>query len=93
MKLLFPAFSGDAKMMFGDRTFGVDEEGNRVLVGLTAEETRELLELTDTIASASPQQSLSVFNYSSHAAMRWRELMGKHTVGLSQFLLASKVQH
>jgi hypothetical protein len=74
-------------MMFGDSAFGLDEEGNRVLVGLTAEETREMLELTDTIASASPRQQLSVLGCANPAAMRWRELMEKHAAGLSKFLL------
>ena len=79
--------------MFGDGTFGVDQEGNRVLIGLTADETRELLELTAAIASASPAQPLSVLECNNHAAMRWRELMVKHTAGLSKWLMAPKLQH
>jgi hypothetical protein len=84
------AISYDDKMAFGESNYAVDEEGNRVLLGLTVEETRELLELTDALATARPEQPLSSIDWTRPEEMRWCELMKRHAAELSKFLLAPK---
>jgi hypothetical protein len=80
-------------MIFGENDYAVDDEGNRVLLGLTADETREFLELTDGLSSASPGRPLSFFDCTSPVEMRWLELMEKHAAELSKCLLAPKRKH
>jgi hypothetical protein len=77
-------------MIFGESNSAVDDQGNRVLFGLTVEETRELLELTDELASARPGEPLSTNQWTRTEEMRWLELMDKHTAELSKLLLTRR---
>jgi hypothetical protein len=78
------------EMIFGESNYAVDDQGNRILLGLTVEETREFLELTDAFASARTGQPLWDVGWTKPEEMRWLELMGKHTTELSKMLLAPK---
>jgi len=41
-------------VILGESSYALDDDGNRILIGLTVEETRECLELTGLLASISP---------------------------------------
>jgi hypothetical protein len=60
-----------------------DSHGNRLLVGLTLEETREFERLDALIASLVPTSYFST-GYSSNG-IRWLELFEKHEAALEAF--------
>ena len=66
-------------MNLGESNYTLDEDGNRVLVGLTVEEAREFLELTELLASINPGKPLSSIDWTSPKEMRWLSLMQKHS--------------
>ncbi|UPJ53264.1 hypothetical protein IVB30_19275 [Bradyrhizobium sp. 200] len=80
-------------MIIGESNYALDDDGNRILIGLTVEETREFLELTDLLASISPGQPLSSIDWTSPQEMRWLALMQKHTLGLEKHLSAGGIKH
>ena len=80
-------------MILGDSNYALDEDGNRILIGLTVEETREFLELTDQLASISPGQPLSSIDWTSPKEMRWLVLMQKHSLGLEKHLRPGGTKH
>lgn len=65
-------------MIFDESRYTLDDEGNRILVGLTVEETRAFLDLTDVLAAKYPGQPISSIDWTSPKAMRWFVLMQKH---------------
>ena len=68
-------------MIFGESNYALDDDGNRILIGLTVEETREFLDLTDLLAGINPGQPLSSIDWTSPKEMRWSTLMQKHALG------------
>ena len=67
-------------MIFDESSYALDDDGNRILIGLTAEETREFLDLTDLLAATNPGQPLSSIDWTSPKEMRWLALMKKHAL-------------
>jgi hypothetical protein len=61
-------------VILGESNYALDDDGNRILIGLTVEETREFLDL---LASISPGQPLSSIDWTSPKEMRWLVLMQK----------------
>ena len=79
-------------MIHDDDRYAIDTKGKRVLIGLTAEETREFLRL-DGIIGGGPQTGFSRDNWSSPDDRRWLELYDKHEAATRPFLRASKTRH
>ena len=80
-------------MILGESNYSLDDDGNRILIGLTVEETREFLELTDLLASISPGQPLSSIDWTSAKEMRWLVLMQKHSLELEKHLRPGGTKH
>ena len=80
-------------MILGESNYALDDDGNRILIGLTVEETREFLELTDLLASISPGQPLSSIDWKSPKEMRWLVLMQKHSLELEKHLRPGGTKH
>jgi hypothetical protein len=79
-------------MIFGESNYALDDDGNRILIGLTVEETREFLELTDLLAS-NPGLPLSSIDWTSPKEMRWSTLMQKHALELEKHLRPGGTKH
>jgi hypothetical protein len=77
----------------GESNYAFDADGNRVLIGLTVEETRELLALTELLAIIKPDEPLSFIDWAAPREKRWLVLMQKHTAELEQFLRAGLTKH
>jgi hypothetical protein len=75
-------------MIIGGSNYALDADGNRVLVGLTVEETREFLALTELLAITNPDEPLSSIDWDAPREQRWLVLMQKHLVELEQLLRA-----
>jgi hypothetical protein len=67
-------------VIFDESSYALDEDGNRILIGLTVEETREFVDLTDLFASINPGQPLSSIDWTLPNEMRWLALMQKHAL-------------
>ena len=80
-------------VIIGESNYTLDDDGNRILIGLTVEETREFLELTDLLASINPGKPLSSIDWTSPKEMRWSALMQKHTLELEKLLRAGGTKH
>jgi hypothetical protein len=76
-----------------ESNYALDADGNRILMGLTVEETRELLELTDLLAILNPDEPLSSIDWAAPKQKRWLVLMQKHTAELEKFLRAGPTKH
>jgi hypothetical protein len=81
------------QVIIGECNYGLDAEGNRIPIGLTVEETREFLELTDLLAIHNPEEQLSSINWAGPSEKRWLALMRKHAVELESFLHAGTTKH
>jgi hypothetical protein len=77
----------------GDGNYVFDNDGNRVLMGLTAEETREFLQLTDLLAWINEGQSLSSIDWAAPEEKRWLALMANHAAALDEFLRSGTTKH
>jgi hypothetical protein len=80
-------------VILGESNYALDDDGNRILIGLTVEETREFLELTDLLASISPGQPLSSIDWTSPKEMRWLALMQKHVLELEKLARGRGAKH
>ena len=80
-------------MAIGDANYVFDQDGNRVLMGLTAEETREFLELTNLLAWINDGHSLSSIDWGRPEEKRWLGLMAKHVAALDEFLSSGTTRH
>ena len=80
-------------MTFDESSYALDDDGNRILIGLTVEETREFLDLTDLLASINPGQPLSSIDWTSPKEMRWLALMQKHALELEKLARARGPKH
>lgn len=67
-------------VIFDENSYALDDDGNRVLVGLTAEETQEFFDLTDLLASTNPGQPLSSIDWTLPNEARWLALMKKYAI-------------
>jgi hypothetical protein len=75
-------------MVFDEDNYVFDVCGNRVLVGLTLEETREFETLDTLIANLGPVRS-----HRSSNGIRWLVLYEKHKAALEGFRSGSKTKH
>jgi hypothetical protein len=73
-------------------SFAIDEFGNRVLIGLSAEETDEYFLLDALISETGPLHTLGDGGYRPSEG-RWLELFEKHETARRPFLKTSKTQH
>jgi hypothetical protein len=80
-------------VIIGESNYALDADGNRILIGLTVEETRELLALTELLAIIKPGEPLSSVDWVSPEEKRWLVLMQKHTAELEKFLRAGLTKH
>jgi hypothetical protein len=68
-------------VILGESNYALDDDGNRILIRLTVEETREFLELTDLLASISLGQPLSSIDWKlSPKEVGWLMLMQTHSL-------------
>jgi phosphopantetheine adenylyltransferase len=80
-------------MKISDNSYELDPRGNRVLIGLTAEETKELFRLDRIIAKTRSGATISSDEFLSENEQRWLELYEKHQAALEPFLKSSKTMH
>ena len=76
-----------------DDRYEIDARGNRVLIGLTAEETEEYLRLDAMISESGPLQHTTVDEWYRPQERRWLELYEKHETARQPFLKSSKTKH
>jgi hypothetical protein len=62
-------------VVFDESSYALDDDGNRILIEWTGEETQEFFELTDSLATINPGQPLSSIDWTSPKKMRWLALM------------------
>lgn len=77
-------------MTFSEDSFQLDQHGNRVFVGLTVEETRELILLDLKLGQDMP--SLAA-DWETPEQQRWLELYEKHEAAMKPFMSAKKTRH
>jgi hypothetical protein len=80
-------------VIFDVSSYTLDDDGNRILIGLTVDETREFLSLTDLLASINPGQLLSSIDWTLPKEKRWLALMQKHARELEKLALARGTKH
>jgi hypothetical protein len=73
--------------------FEIDPAGNRVLIGLSAEETDEFFRLEETITTSSHLMNMLRDELHSPEQRRWLELFDKHTNAKLPFLQTGKTKH
>mgnify|MGYP003344607616 CR=1 FL=1 len=78
--------------MIKDDDYELDPLGNRVLIGLTSEETAEFFRL-DEITSKSTPPEVSRDEWYRPEQRRWLELYEKHESARRPFLKSSKTLH
>jgi hypothetical protein len=78
---------------FDENSYTLDDDGNRILVGLTAEKTREFFYLTDLLASANPGQPLSSIDWTSPKEARWLALVKTHATERERLVRAREIKH
>lgn len=71
----------------------LDDDGNRVLIGLSADETREFEALHEILSITNPNPPVSPQQWHSTKEKRWLELYEKHQAALKPFLRTSKTKH
>ena len=80
-------------MLANDDIHSVDKDGNLVLAGLSADETREFRALDPTISTSKSFQPSSHEQEYSADERRWLALLEKHVRALKPFLDMSKTRH
>ncbi|MCG6203707.1 hypothetical protein LPW26_03580 [Rhodopseudomonas sp. HC1] len=78
--------------MIKDDDYVLDSSGNRVLIGLTSEETAEFFRLDEIISKSGPPPSTDEEWYRPEDR-RWLELYEKHESARRPFLKSSKTMH
>jgi hypothetical protein len=76
-----------------DDSYEIDARGNRVLIGLTAEETEEYFRLEAIISASGPLQPVTTDEWYRPEERRWLELYEKHETARQPFLKSSKTKH
>ena len=80
-------------MTVDDDSYEIDAGGNRVLIGLTLDETDEFVRLEERITIDNPFAALSSDQWRSPDERRWLALFEKHQAALKPFLTTSKTRH
>ncbi len=78
--------------MMKDDDYELDSSGNRVLIGLTSEETAEFFRLDEIISKSEPPPAIEDDWYRPEDR-RWLELYEKHESARRPFLKSSKTMH
>ena len=77
-----------------DDDYQIDAQGNRVLIGLSLEETEEFQRLEETIANSCPRSQIGGKDWALPEDQRWLELFEKHATAKRPFLnIDYKTQH
>lgn len=76
---------------FSEDSFQLDAQGNRVLVGLTVEETREFVLLDLGFDKSMP--SVAADDFETPEQQRWLELYEKHEIAMKPFLSVHRTRH
>jgi hypothetical protein len=79
--------------MIDDERYEIDSSGNRVLIGLSAAETREFRELDALIADSRPLTGVAPDDRARPEDLRWLALYEKHETARRPFLHGSKTRH
>ncbi|MET0724529.1 MAG: hypothetical protein ABWY64_27385 [Tardiphaga sp.] len=80
-------------MIDDDDSYEIDADGNRVLIGLSAEETREFAVLDQAISVGKPPPGIAREEWVQPEDRRWLELYEKHETARRPFLKGSKTRH
>ena len=80
-------------MIDDDDSYEIDAHGNRVLIGLSAEETVEFIELDEAIGESHPLPEISRDEWYRPEDRRWLELYEKHETARRPFLKSSRTKH
>ena len=80
-------------MAFDDDNYVLDADSNRVLVGLTLDETREFESLDELISSLDPAPPARTDDGQSLNERRWLVLYEKHEAALRLFSTTPKTKH
>jgi len=80
-------------MALDDDSYVLDADGNRVLIGLTLQETREFERLDALIAALSSTPLVPTDDRRSQNERRWLVLYEKHQSALEPFLKTPKTKH
>jgi hypothetical protein len=80
-------------MIDDDDSYELDPLGNRVLIGLTLQETAEFFELEDIISRNGPPTQMSDEEWYRPEDRRWLDLYEKHESARRPFLKSSKTRH
>ncbi len=73
--------------------YEIDALGNRVLIGLSAEETEEFVRLDAIISERGPPLQITLDEWYRPEESRWLELYEKHETARRPFLKSSKTKH
>jgi hypothetical protein len=80
-------------MVDDDDRYAIDADGNPVLIGLSAGETEEFLELDIAISVSGPPLQDPMERWYGPRERRWLELYEKHETARRRFLISSKTRH
>jgi hypothetical protein len=80
-------------MIDDDENFLVDAGGNRILIGLTLEETLEFDRLERHINATGPFPHISKDEWHRSEEKRWLELSDKHQAAKVAFVRSTKTRH
>jgi hypothetical protein len=79
--------------MTKDDDYELDPFGNRVLIGLSADETAEFFRLEEFIGKSAPLLQVDRDEWVRPEDRRWLELYEKHESARRPFLKSSKTMH
>ncbi len=80
-------------MINDDDNYELDDRGNRVLIGLTMQETAEFIALEEFISNNGPLPQVSDEEWYRIEDRRWLELYEKHETARRPFLKSSRTRH
>jgi hypothetical protein len=80
-------------MINDDDNYQIDPQGNRVLIGLSAEETAEFFDLDTSISASGVPPLVDDDAWLGPEHHRWLELYEKHESARRPFLKSSKTRH
>ena len=80
-------------MIDDDDSYELDPLGNRVLIGLSLQETAEFIELEEFISNNGPLPQISNDEWYRAEDRRWLELYEKHETARRPFLKSSQTRH
>lgn len=80
-------------MIDDDDNYQIDTDGNRVLIGLTADETVEFLQLDEAISGHPAIPDMSHDEWYRPEERRWLELYEKHETARRPFRAGSRTMH